>query len=88
VTVKRRYQYTWYRIYALCRDPAVYGAYISRKKEAVGTLTACCYRAFNRISVSCSRVNVTGLPLVLEAFIAPLMMPCRSVLSLAPIATT
>jgi hypothetical protein len=43
---------------------------------AVGSLIACCYRALNRISVNCARVNVTGLPLVLDAFIAPLIMPC------------
>jgi hypothetical protein len=59
-----------------------------QKKEAVGTLTLCCYRAFNRISVNCARVKVTGLPLVLDAFIAPLMMPCRSVLPIAPVAVT
>jgi hypothetical protein len=59
-----------------------------QKKEAVATLTACCYRAFSRISVSCILINVTGLPLVLEAFIAPLMMPCSSVLFIAPVAAT
>jgi hypothetical protein len=79
----------WYMLYMPFAETLQYTApTFLQKKEAVATLTACCYRAFNRISVSCSLVNVTGLPLVLDAFIAPLMMPCSSVFSLAHIATT